>query len=110
MSFLNIAQNCSSKCEAWEEILDHYNDNVSDDEVWEIARESKELPIFGNVYQYLVLSRVLTHFCEETGLEEDQFKLFFYINSIDTHLVINDWDIASVKDFWGCIEKNKTIH
>jgi len=29
------------------------------------------------------------------------------LNSIDTHLVINEWDICTVADYWGCIEKFK---
>lgn len=105
MSYFNIAQNCSHKCEAWEEILDHYSDWVNDDEVWAFARESETLPILGNVYQRLVLDRVLSHFCQETGLSEDDLELFSYVNSIDTHLVINDWDICTVDDYWECIKK-----
>ena len=73
MSFFNIPLNCSHKCEEWEKILDHYNDYVSDDEVWEYARESKDLPVLGNVYQSLVLNGVLNHFYEETGLIEEDF-------------------------------------
>lgn len=105
MSYLNISCNCSHKCEAWENILEHYDDYVEDEEVWEIARESKKLPILGNVYQYLVLSRVLSHFCDETGLVEEELDLFFFVNSIDTHLVINNWDICSEDDYWKCIEQ-----
>lgn len=105
MSYFNIPLNCSHKCEVWEEILEHYGDWVSDDEIWEFARESETLPVLGNVYQRLVLDRVLNHFCEETGLDEDDLQLFSYVNSIDTHLVINDWDICTVEDYWGCIQK-----
>lgn len=107
MSFFDIPLNCSPKCEAWEKILEHYSDWVNDDEVWEIARECKELPVLGNIYQSLVLNRVLSHFCEETGRTEEDLKLFFWVNSIDTHLVINDWDICFVEDYWSCIEKNR---
>lgn len=83
---------------------------ISDDEVWEIARHCESLPVLGNIYQNLLLSRVLSHFCEETGLDEGELKLFFFINSIDTHLVINDWDICTVDDFWSCVAQNKRIH
>lgn len=107
MSYFDITQNCSHKCEAWEMILAHYRDEVDDDEIWAIARESETLPILGNIYQNLVLDRVLTHFCDETGRSEDELKLFYWVNSIDTHLVINDWDICSLDDYWGCVEKNR---
>ncbi|GJI56946.1 hypothetical protein HEMROJRC1_20580 [Rodentibacter sp. JRC1] len=107
MSFFNIPLNCSYKCKEWEEILDYYNEWVSDDEVWEIARESKKLPVLGNVYQNLLLSRVLAHFCEETRLDEDDLRIFYFVNSIDTHLIINDWDICTVQDYWDCIKENK---
>ncbi|MBP4132430.1 hypothetical protein [Gallibacterium anatis] len=46
---LNIYDNCSSVIEEWEKILD--DDCPSEDDVWEIARSSTELPILGNIYQ-----------------------------------------------------------
>lgn len=107
MSYFNIAQNCSRKCEEWEEILSHYNDWVNDDEVWEIARQSESIPILGNIYQQLVLDRVLSYFCQETGKNESDLTLFYYVNSIDTHLEINGTDICIVDDYWKCIEKNR---
>ncbi|EQA02258.1 MULTISPECIES: hypothetical protein [Pasteurellaceae] len=109
MSFFNIPLNCSPKCAAWEDILLHYSDWVNDDEVWEFARESKKLPVLGNFYQHLVLERIISHFCDETGLEIDDLNIFFWINSIDTHLVINDWDICTVDDYWNCVKQNR-IH
>ncbi|MDO9663800.1 hypothetical protein, partial [Glaesserella parasuis] len=87
----------------------HYSDWVNDDEVWEFARESKKLPVLGNFYQHLVLERIISHFCDETGLEIDDLNIFFWINSIDTHLVINDWDICTVDDYWNCVKQNR-IH
>ncbi|MGX2956086.1 hypothetical protein [Ursidibacter arcticus] len=110
MSFLNIPLNCSRKCEAWEDILSHYNDWVADDEVWEIARQSEKPPILGNIYQRLVLDRILSHFCEETGKDESDLTLFYYVNSIDTHLVINEWDICTEEDYWGCVEKHRITY
>lgn len=109
MSFFNIPLNCSPKCAAWEDILLHYSDWVNDDEVWEFARESNKLPVLGNFYQHLVLERIISHFCDETGLEIDDLNIFFWINSIDTHLVINDWDICTVDDYWNCVKQNR-IH
>lgn len=110
MSYLDIAQNCSVKCEEWEKILDHYNESVSDDEVWEIARQFEDLPIFGNIYQRLVLNRVLFHFCEETGQDEADLDLFYFINSSDTHLAINGTDICTIDDYWHCVKRNRVIH
>ena len=110
MSFFNIPLNCSHKCKEWEKILEHYNDYVSDDEIWEYARESKDLPVLGNVYQSLVLNRVLNHFYEETGKNEEDLKIFEFVNSIDTHLVINDFDICTAQDYWDCVKENKVKH
>lgn len=110
MSYFDISLNCSPKCEAWEDILDHYGEWISDDEVWEYARHSEECPILGNVYQHLLLNRVLSHFCEETGCDEGELDLFVFINSIDTHLMINNWDICSIEDYWGCVEQQRAIH
>lgn len=107
MSYFDIYRNCSPKCEEWEEILIQYKDSVEDDEIWEIARESKELPILGNIYQSLVLDRIISHFCDETDVEGDDLDIFLFINSIDTHLVINGWDICTVEDYWNCIDTFK---
>lgn len=103
MSFFNIPLNCSPKCESWEEILYHYRDDVSDEDIWEYARESKELPVLANVYQNLVLDRVIAHFCDEANVNVEDLDIFVFVNSIDTHLVINDWDIGRVDDYWQCI-------
>ncbi|MFC0323664.1 hypothetical protein ACFFHT_08895 [Gallibacterium melopsittaci] len=107
MSYFDIYRNCSPKYDEWEEILNHYQDYVEDEDIWKIARESKELPILGNIYQNLVLDRIISHFCDETGVEEEDLDIFLFINSIDTHLVINGWDICTVADYWGCIDKFK---
>lgn len=105
--YLNIYDNCSSVIEEWEKILDRYDDCPSEDDVWEIARESKKLPILGNIYQDLILNRIISHFCEETGLDYDDLDVFIFVNSVDTHLSINGKYIYSVQDYLGCIKLYK---
>lgn len=104
MSYLNIYDNCSSAISEWEEILYAYDDIPEDDEVWEIARECEELPILGNIYQDLVLSRIVSHFCDETSIREEDLDIYLFINSIDTHLAINGKYIYSVQDYLDCID------
>lgn len=105
--YLNIYDNCSSVIEEWEEILERYDDCPSEDDVWEIAKESKELPILGNIYQSLILDRIVSHFCEETGLDEEALDIYLFINSVDTHLSINGKYIYSVQDYLDCIKLYK---
>lgn len=104
---LNIYDNCSSVIEEWEKILDQYDDCPSEGDVWDIARESKILPILGNIYQSLVLNRIISHFCEETGLDEEALDIFIFVNSYDTHLRIDGKSIYSVQDYLDCIKLYK---
>ncbi|KGQ65502.1 hypothetical protein IO43_02465 [Gallibacterium anatis 7990] len=104
---LNIYDNCSSIIEEWETILNHYDDCPSEGDIWEIARESKKLPILGNIYQDLILNRIISHFCEETGLDYDDLDVFIFVNSVDTHLSINGKYIYSVQDYLDCIKLYK---
>jgi hypothetical protein len=42
----------------YEKIADFLNIDVEDQEVWEIARESQEIPLFENIYQSILLNRI----------------------------------------------------
>jgi len=71
----------------------------TDEEVWEIARESQEIPIFANILYYLVLSEI-------EYLVKDQYSidLTYFINAIDTHLYFNGDQISDLDDFQNITE------
>lgn len=54
-----------------EDIENLYRDDITDDEVWEIAREFKEVPIIENIYQDLLFYRLKDQIIEDI---KDQIK------------------------------------
>lgn len=105
LNFLNLESNFSKKVGEWEKILAYYNDYVDDDEVWAIARESKQIPILANIYQAILLNKIQCHFCEDLGSEDVEFWTF--INSIDTHLHINKMDILTFNNYKEALKRAK---
>ena len=82
---------------------------VDDQEVWEIAREYEEIPIFENILYNKTLSDI-----EFRAKEKYDIDIDYYINSRDTHLYIknNDgdfeevWDLDTFKEVIKENEKN----
>lgn len=59
-------------------------DGITDEEVWEIARESEDIPSINNIYYDLLLYRAIDKYIETYPfLKEDNFQI--YINGLDTH-------------------------
>lgn len=54
MSF-NYTEDTSPTLADWESILNAFNCNITEDEVWEAARQYNDVPHFGNIYQELIL-------------------------------------------------------
>lgn len=86
----------------WEAILDDYQAAIDDEEFWRFAKCSDSLPHFGNLYQYLVIYRLIDRFCQDLGIEQDSsmLKFDYFVNAIDTHFSINDVPIQSKKDWY----------
>ena len=72
----------------------------SEDEIWEIARESSEVPNFENILYDIILTRI-------TQITEDRYgyKCNFYINSRDTHLYVEKDKISSLEDYISKIDE-----
>lgn len=99
MPFLNYNDNNFSNCiKEFEKIAESLKIEVLDDEVWQIARESEEIPHIENIYQSILLSRIINHFEEDERIEINS-----YINGMDTHLYFNEdggWNkICSLEEF-----------
>ncbi len=85
--------------EGWETILNHYNiPTIDDDEVWELARLSKEQPIFENILLSLTADRI-RDLCDDMGIECTS-----YINCMDSHIWIGDDEIYDNDDFLSIVE------
>ena len=100
----------SENLEGWEAILFHFDASVEDEEVWDIARESKKIPHLGNIYQHLIIERLESLFFEHTGLEEGdkRIEIFTFVNDYDSHFCINGQDINTLDKFMAIIDEIKS--
>lgn len=103
----------SPNLSGWEDILFHFDSDIEDQEVWEIARQCKDIPHLGNIYQSLVINRLESLFWEQIGLDyqSDQITLFTFVNNFDSHFCINDQAVNTLDDFIAKVDEIKsTIH
>ncbi|MFW9273221.1 hypothetical protein, partial [Glaesserella parasuis] len=104
---IDTSNSVTHKLPEWESILEKYHREVTENEVWDIAKESKEFPMLENIYQMLVVHNLEMLFFDETGLNEEDIKIFTWINGIDTHLVIDGDDITTYQEFIDALDKYK---
>lgn len=105
MSVFNL-EDVSSKVEDWLEILDRYNDDVDDDDIWNSAsRLSDEVPEFNNIYQELIMMKVVKHFADEVGVEVSDLDFETYANCQDSSLTIEGTTIFDEDDYDNAIEE-----
>lgn len=77
--------------------------NYIDERVWDIARESKEMPLFCNIYiseLFYILESLILDKYDYLDLHID-----FYVNSIDSHFMINGTSIHDENDFYDLIDE-----
>lgn len=79
-----------------------------DDRVWDIARESKDIPLFSNIYMSIVCNDF------ETILQEHyadlDLDICYYVNAEATSFCVNGEEIINNKDiFWDIIEKAELL-
>jgi hypothetical protein len=88
----------------WEKVAKFFNIEIDEEDVWELARVSEEIPLFHNIYM-VQLVRAIKRICtEKYGL--DDFTIIFHINSIDSHLYVNHVVVNSRDDFFGYLAKH----
>jgi hypothetical protein len=79
---------------------------IEDEETWQEARQSEEMPIFENILYYQTLSDIECRAKELYNVDID-----YYINSRDTHLYIkidNEWEeIWELSEFKDAIKTIK---
>lgn len=91
----------------WEAILEEYSDIVSIEDFWLVAKEFETVPHFGNLYQELVISRLIQRCCTELDIEQDSdlVEFDYYINAIDTHFYINRQRICDRGDWYEMLDE-----
>lgn len=101
-----LENNLSPNVGAWKDILDAYNDEVTDEDVWHIAKESKEVPEIANIYQYLLIEKILNHLRDEIK-SLSRVSLYMHINFSHTHFYVEGYSIDSVEKYFEIIDKVK---
>ena len=105
MSVFNL-DDVSSNVEDWLKILNRYNDDVDDDNIWESARGlSDEIPEFNNIYQELIMMKIVRHFANEVGVNVSDLDFETYTNCQDSSLTIEGNTIHDEEDYDNAIEE-----
>lgn len=105
MSVFNL-DDVSSKVDDWLEILDRYDDNVDDDDIWNSAnRLSDEVPEFSNIYQQLIMMKIVQHFANEVGVEVSDLDFETHTNCQDSSLTIEGTAIYDESDYDNALEE-----
>ncbi|MGC7559829.1 hypothetical protein [Pasteurella sp. PK-2025] len=110
MSF-NYTEDTSPTLADWEVILNAFNCNISEDEVWEIARQYSDIPHFGNIYQNLVLNRLKLLFWQLIELEEGEIdiNINYDINARSSYFYIEGDCIYNESDFLNKVDSIKAM-
>lgn len=104
MSVFNL-DDVSSNVEDWLKILDRYNDYVTDDEIWEAVQGCDFLPSFSNIYQEIIMFKIVRHFAKEVGVEVSDLDFEMYTNCQDSSLTIEGNTIHDEEDYDNAIEE-----
>jgi len=102
---INYREDDLIKYPLFKQIISKLNgDEVTDQEVWEEAKISKECPNFEDILLNLSKDRI-------EALMSDRFRdldlsLDFYINARDTHISVNDDEIYDISDFVQAVSIN----
>lgn len=105
MSAFNL-DNVSPNVENWLTILARYNDEVSDNEIWDEVTGLPILPDFNNVYQELVMRKIVQHFAYEVEVTVSDLEfVYMHIERQYSSLIIEDTAICSEEDYDNAIEE-----
>ena len=98
--------NVSPNVENWLTILTRYNDSVSDNEIWDEVTGLPILPDFNNVYQELVMRKIVQHFAYEVEVTVSDLEfVYMHIERQYSSLIIEDTAICNEEDYDNAIEE-----
>lgn len=98
--------NVSPNVENWLTILARYNDGVSDNEIWDEVTGLPILPDFNNVYQELIMRKIVAHFADEVEARVSDLEFVYpHIERQNSFLVIEDTTICNEEDYDNAIKE-----
>lgn len=96
----------SPSVENWLTILARYNDGVSDNEIWDAVTGLPILPDFNNVYQELVMRKIVQHFADEVEARVSDIAFVdLHIDRRHSRLTIEDTTIYNEEDYDNAIQE-----
>ena len=105
MTVFNL-DNVSPNVENWLTILARYNDGVSDNEILDEVTGLPILPDFNNVYQELVMRKIVQHFADEVEVTVSDLEfVYMHIERQYSSLIIEDTAICNEEDYDNAIEE-----
>lgn len=105
MSAFNL-DNVSPNVENWINILARYNDEVTDNEIWDAVTGLPILPDFNNVYQELIMRKIVQHFAYEVEVTVSDLEfVYMHIERQYSSLIIEDTAICNEEDYDNAIEE-----
>lgn len=105
MSVFNL-DNVSPNVENWINILARYNDEVTDNEIWDAVTGLPILPDFNNVYQELIMRKIVQHFAYEVEVTVSDLEfVYMHIERQYSSLIIEDTAICNEEDYDNAIEE-----
>ena len=98
--------NVSPNVENWINILARYNDEVTDNEIWDAVTGLPILPDFNNVYQELIMRKIVAHFADEVETRVSDIAFVdLYIDRQHSLLTIEETTIYDEEDYDNAIKE-----
>ena len=89
-----------------DKILDFLKDKrVRDENVWEIARKSEEIPDFSNILIELTFENLEDALNDHDYYSKLDLKISYYVNGRSSHFYINGEEIRTLNDFKDLIRR-----
>jgi hypothetical protein len=75
---------------------------VTDDDIWEVAKESKEPPHIGNIVSGLIFEKLVDKLKEY--FNEDLTTINYIVNGLDTHFYLDNESYTNLEDIVKFLE------
>lgn len=105
MSAFNL-DNTSPSVENWRRILARYHYEVTDNEIWDAVTGLPILPDFNNVYQELIMRKIVAHFADEVEVRVSDIAFIdLHIDRQHSLLTIEETTIYNEEDYDNAIKE-----
>jgi len=81
-------------------------EDITDVELWEVAKTHQAPPHLGNIYLYLLLDNIKA----ALSISHPDLQVDYFLNALDTHLYINGEEIFCEDDFWRIVQNAADIN